>query len=134
MGDNDNQRLTNEQLESIPSGRFGYTPIPSEYMIPLETPSDDESRLSSPTDVFGLVLLLGGVQEIWQLKSLFCYRGLWQDDRKRNPLTEAQASRQEVILTIATGTIFFDFDLLLDTSTTAKLRHEWKMYSQTAHL
>jgi hypothetical protein len=131
MGDNDNEGLTNEQLESIRSGRFGSTPIPSEHMVPLETPSGDESRSSSPMDVFGLVLLLGAVHEIWQLKSLFCYRGLWQDHRKRNLLTEPEPSRQEVIITIATGTIFLNPDLLLDTSTTAKLRHEWKMYSYT---
>lgn len=116
MPDNDSEGSTNQQLASVPgirSGRFGYTPIPSEQMVPLETPSGDESRLSSPTDVFGLVLLLGAVQEIWQLNSLFCYRGLWQDDRKRNLLTEPQASRQEVVLTIATGTILPTPDLLL---------------------
>ena len=116
MPDNDSEGSPNEQLGSVPgirSGRFGYTPIPSEQMVPLETPSGDKSRLSSPTDVFGLVLLLGAVREIWQLNSLFCYRGLWQDDRKRDLRTEPQASRQEVVLTIATGTIFLIPDLLL---------------------
>ena len=109
MPDNDSEGSPNEQLARVPgtrSGRFVYTPIPSEQIVPLETPSGEESRLSSPTDVFGLVLLLGAVQEIWQLNSLFCYRGLWQDDRKRSLRTEPQASRQEVVLTIATGTIF----------------------------
>jgi hypothetical protein len=116
MPDNDSEGSPNEQLASVPgirSGHFGSTPIPSEQMVPLENPCGDESRLSSPTDVFGFVLLLGAVQEIWQLNSLFCYRGLWQDDRKRNLRTEPQAPRQEVVLTIATGTIFPIPDLML---------------------
>ena len=109
MTDQHSEGLTNEQVAELPtieSGPFGCTPIPSEHMVPLETPSGEQSRSSSsPTDVFGLVLLLGAVQEIWQLKSLFCYRGLWQDDRKRNLLIESQTTRQEVVLTIATGTL-----------------------------
>jgi hypothetical protein len=80
------------------SGRFGYTPMPSELNVPVHT-TDSDSSTSSPLDVFGLVLLLGAVRPIWQLKSLFCYRGLWHDDR----VEMAPQERQEVVLTIATG-------------------------------
>ena len=83
------------------SGRFGHTPIPSEENLPLE--SSSESSRSSPKDVFGLVLLLGGVQPIWQLKSIFCYRGLWQDDRKKSLTVNSSTCHQNVVLTIATG-------------------------------
>ena len=138
MADNRSEGPSNEQGAKLPvkeSGRFGYTPIPSEFMGPPETPSGEDSRSSfSPTDVFGLVLLLGAVQEIWQLKSLFCYRGLWQDDRRRNILAESQTVRQAVVLTIATGSLFYIlFLFLIDTTTVAKLRHEWKMYFHTFH-
>jgi hypothetical protein len=107
MTDNRSEGPSNAQAANLPvkeSGRFGHTPSPSEYMGPPETPSGQDSRSSSsPTDVFGLVLLLGAVQEIWQVKSLFCYRGLWQDDRRRNIRTESHRVRQAVVLTIATG-------------------------------
>jgi hypothetical protein len=83
------------------SGRFGFTPIPSE-MEALQASSSDEPVLSSD-DVFGLVLQVGAVQPIWQLKSLFCYRGMWRDE-KLDPLTGRPSNlRREVILTIATG-------------------------------
>ncbi len=85
------------------SGRFGFTPIPSEMEVPQEASSD--APVLSSKDVFGLVLQVGAVQPIWQLKSLFCYRGIWSDE-KLDPLTGKLSNiRREVILTIATGTI-----------------------------
>ena len=83
------------------TGRFGHTPIPSEQNFSLESSSD--SLTSSPKDVFGLVLLLGAVQPIWQLQSIFCYRGLWQDDRKKSLTVNSSTCHQNVVLTIATG-------------------------------
>jgi hypothetical protein len=84
------------------SGRFGFTPIPSEMDLPQEASS--ESPLLSSNDIFGLVLQVGAVEPIWQLKSLFCYRGIWRDE-KLDPLTGKPSNlRREVILTIATGT------------------------------
>ena len=101
---NKREEVTHKKLSYSSSkefGRFGYAPIPSEQN-PLE--SSSESSTSSPRDVFGLVLLLGGVQPIWQLNSLFCYRGLWQDDRNKTLSVSASTSHQYVVLTIATGT------------------------------
>lgn len=87
------------------SGRFGFTPLPSETEAPEETSSD--TPLLSSNDVFGLVLQVGAVQPIWQLKSLFCYRGIWRDE-KLDPLTGNPSNlRREVVLTIATGTFQF---------------------------
>ena len=83
------------------SGRFGFTPIPSE-MDAAQGASSDGPLLSS-NDVFGLVLQVGAVQPVWQLKSLFCYRGIWRDE-KLDPLTGKPSNlRREVLLTIATG-------------------------------
>jgi hypothetical protein len=105
------EKLSKSSLKEL--GRFGYTPIPSEQNVPLASPSD--SSTSSPKDVFGLVLLLGGVQPIWQLNSLFCYRGLWQDDRNKTLPVDATISRQNVVLTIATGTSGTNQSLTLQT-------------------
>ena len=86
------------------SGRLGFTPIPSEMEAPQEVSSEEQPLLSSD-DVFGLVLQVGAVQPIWQLKSLFCYRGIWRDE-KLDPLTGRPSNlRREVILTIATGKV-----------------------------
>ena len=89
----------NDQTGTKESGRFGYTPIPSDH--------DEHSSVASMTpsfDPFGLVLLLGSIQPVWELKSLFCYRGYWLDDRTPPILSsEPSAARQEVVLTLATG-------------------------------
>jgi hypothetical protein len=96
------QMLTDEPL--LPSGkqksqRFRYKRLPSEQNMSLD--SLPESENSSPTDVFDLVFSLDASRLIWQLKSLFCYRGLWQDDRK----TAQSLEPSEVILTVATGVL-----------------------------
>ena len=82
-------------------GRFGYSPIPSEQNVSLNSSPDGST--TSPEDVFGLVLLLGAVQPIWQLRSLFCYRGLWQDECEKGSTVDPLATRQDVVLTVATG-------------------------------
>jgi hypothetical protein len=74
-------------------GRFGYSPMPSERNALLDDPDGyfpDQAR-----DVFGLVLILGSVQPIWHLRSLFSYRGIWHGDKRM--------TQQNVVLTIATG-------------------------------
>jgi len=94
----DNNEGNASPPEEKQSGRFGYTPVPSEIGPIPSTP-----RVSTP-DAFGLVLSLGAVQPIWQLPSLFCYRGLWQDDRAKTfqPLSSPSLGL-EVIITVATG-------------------------------
>jgi hypothetical protein len=81
-------------------GRFGYAPVPSEIMGPISASPD-----TSVTDVFGMVLSLGGVQPIWQHHTLFCYRGYWQPDDRTVAGSDdmSPGERREVIITIATG-------------------------------
>ena len=90
---------TNE-TETKDFGRFGYTPIPSDHNEPS---TSSVASMTPPTDPFGLVLLLGSVQAVWHLKSLFCYRGSWHDERATELSTEPCARRREVVLTLATG-------------------------------
>jgi len=73
-------------------GRFGLSPLPSEHNALLE---DADGYFPEQADVFGLVLMLGSVQPIWHLRSLFSYRGIWQGDKRM--------MQQNVVLTIATG-------------------------------
>jgi hypothetical protein len=77
-------------------GRFGLSPMPSERNVPLDDPDSYlPEQWPQANDVFGLVLILGSVQPIWHLRSLFSYRGIWQDDKRM--------TQQNVVLTIATG-------------------------------
>lgn len=71
-------------------GEFGYSSIPSNH-------NSGSGSTASQKDVFGIVLSFGRIQPIWQLNSLVCYRGMWQDDRERN------STRRDVVLTVATG-------------------------------
>jgi len=60
--------------------------------------------MTPSADPFGLVLLLGSIQPVWQVKYLFCYRGYWHDERViPASYLEPSDERQEVILTLATG-------------------------------
>jgi len=80
---------TDERPETPLSGEggpFGTSPIPSEPESPLSP---------LPHDVFGLVLLLGSIQPLWSVGSLFCYRGLWNDYERQ--------TQQSVVVTVATG-------------------------------
>jgi len=89
------------------SGRFGYTPVPSDIGLMPSTPD-------AVSDVFGMILSLGAVQPIWQFNSLFCYRGFWQDDRTP-AATSTPAVPQEVIITIATGkSLAYDLTLQIE--------------------
>ena len=84
------------------SGRFGYTPAPS----PSETGPITASPDPSTNDLFGIVLSLSAVQPIWQFGSLFCYRGVWQDERGRASFSgTVPPLGAEVIITIATGKV-----------------------------
>jgi hypothetical protein len=96
-------------------GNSGHTPIPSEQNVSLDSSPKSSTSTSSSKNNFGLVLLLGGVQPIWQLNSLFCYRGLWQDDRNKTLPANSLTSRQNVVLTIATGTSGSIQSLILQT-------------------
>jgi len=83
---------TDERLEAPLSGEgglFGTSPIPSEQSVP-ESP-----HLPLLHDVFGLVLLLGSIQPVWSLGSVFCYHGLWNDYKRQ--------TQQSVVVTVATG-------------------------------
>jgi hypothetical protein len=84
------------------SGRFESSPIPSEGDESLNPPLNPSSK-----DAFGLILTVGNLKPIWQLESLFCYTGTWQNDRQRKTSGETSDS-QEVILTIATGLLSMD--------------------------
>jgi hypothetical protein len=82
------------------SGRFGSSPVPSESDASLNQPPSPVGPSSK--DAFGLVLTVSDLKPIWQLESLFCYKGTWKDDRLDKGSGETSDS-QEVILTIATG-------------------------------
>jgi hypothetical protein len=77
----------------VGEGRFGRSPMPSEHNVLLEEADGYFSEQAG--DVFGLVLILGSVQPIWHLRSLFSYRGIWQGDKRM--------MQQNVVITIATG-------------------------------
>lgn len=102
LRDSVNQALA--QLNARDSRRFEYAIFsPEEREKHFES---SESSTSSLKDAFDLVLLLEAAQLVWHLKSLFCYRGLLQDDKMKSLSTEPLTSRQEVFLTIAKGTYF----------------------------
>jgi len=93
-----NARDLVSELKRQESGRFASSPIPSE-------PGDASSSVvsSATPDAFGLVLSIGGIQPIWQLTSLFCYKGLWQDHHREGADDDPHGEGIEVILTIAIG-------------------------------
>jgi hypothetical protein len=118
------------QHSATEHGLFEYNPVSPEENALIESSSD--STTSSLMDVPDLVLLLESAQLIWHLQSLFCYRGLLQDDKKKSLLSEPLASQQEVVLTIGTGMspilLHIAPAYLVDATAIAKLRNEWNMY------
>jgi hypothetical protein len=91
-----------KSMDGRGSGRFEPSPIPSEGDASLNPSFNPSSK-----DAFGLILTVGNLKPIWQLESLFCYAGTWQDDRQGKTSGETSDS-QEVILTIATGLLSMD--------------------------
>jgi len=94
----DTHEFTSE-LKDEKSERFDSQ---SEPNVPLEPDSTPIRTRSPSADAFGLVLHISSVQPIWQLPHLFCYRAVWQGDRKELS-SDASNLRREVVLTIATG-------------------------------
>ena len=84
------------------SGRFESSRIPLEGDAYFNPPLNSSSK-----DAFGLILAVGNLKPIWQLESLFCYTGTWQDERQ-DKTSGGNSDSQEVILTIATGLLSID--------------------------